>query len=108
MKNPSFNTQLNVVLMSLNNIQLTQVNTFSSNSVSNPGVQTASTLIQKDLFELASKALLELQESKNSSSLVVEVNFQFFMFYCFSCFLVLFLLSYKTNIIEHCSIPKKV
>ena len=81
MKNPSFNTQLGVVLMNLNTIQLTPVNTFSSHSAYNPGIQTASTLIQKDLFELASKALLELQESKNSSSLVLEVNLSTWLFF---------------------------
>ncbi|KAI9555443.1 hypothetical protein GHT06_017958 [Daphnia sinensis] len=71
MKNP-LNSHLSVVLMSLNNIQVAAVAAFSTHSPTNPGIQTASILIQKDLFELASKALMELQESKNSSSLIVE------------------------------------
>lgn len=75
MKNP-LNSHLNVVLMSLNNIQVTTVAAFSTHSPSNPGIQTTSIIIQKDLFELASKALMELQESKNSSSLIVEVNLE--------------------------------
>ena len=118
MKNPSFNTQFSVVLMSLNNIKLTPVNTFSSHSASNPGVQTASTLIQKDLFELASKALLELQESKNSSSLVLEVNFSILCFlFCFFEIIILSLIPFfcflrkkrmfSAIYIEHYSIQKK-
>ncbi|XP_057377672.1 malonyl-CoA decarboxylase, mitochondrial-like [Daphnia carinata] len=71
MKNP-LNSHLSVVLMSLNNMQVAAVAAFSTYSPCNPQIQTASILIQKDLFELASKALMELQESKNSSSLVVE------------------------------------
>lgn len=76
MKNP--NIHLGVVLMNLNNSQLHLPKNFSSYSTApNIGMQTTSTLIQKDLFELASKALLELEESKNSSSLIIEVNIYF-------------------------------
>ena len=75
MKNPS-SVHLDIVLMGLNSSQLASLRKFSSHS-STPklGMETASTLIQKDLFELASKALLELEESKNSSSLIIEVEF---------------------------------
>lgn len=49
---------------------------FSSQSASN-NLRTVkdapSEVIQRDLFELASKALTELVESKNSSALVIEV-----------------------------------
>lgn len=65
---------LGAVLMNLSNIQLTTMKKISSYSTPNPVAQTASTMIQHDLFELASKALCELDESKNCSSLTVEVH----------------------------------
>lgn len=90
MKNPT-NLHLDVVLLSIDSHQLTSLRKYSAHSAPSIGMQTTSTLIQKDLFELASKALLELEQSKNSSSLIVEVSLNYFYYIkilllCFSCY----------------------